>query len=482
MIKNINLFYLPILVILLSGLTASIILFASSKIIAAVALLPIFTFFYINPTNFIKIVLPMVMITFPITLQAFGKDAFSTGTLIIFSTLAWSMTKHKLNTTISNNRFIFSLLFLIAGIGLVGMVTKTPVEYWGPAIRHYFNLISSISLFLLIIHGQRIRGMAENKREYIEKLITTMLLIAALHIFLCFLILNYPWIEQYFSIFLKRSQEHLAGNLVEGFYVRAISVFTGGEELGELLVLLFPFVIYKLFTSRKKIYSLFAVSLLFGVIISGTRSAFLLIAIQSFTFIVIFIPAKYNRRKIVLTITFSIVGFLMLPVFLKYGPILMDRMQETIGQVFQSEDIENITNRYRVWPMAYKITTSTISLFGHGPVQAHVISFHALNFHNLYLTLVFQFGVVGSICFIVFFLSLAKPLYVAAKLQRSEKGPFYLLAIACLLSLFSFLINEIKFEFNRSDSYQQFVWGIFAVYYLTGTMCQNPKNEKAFNN
>jgi hypothetical protein len=56
---------------------------------------------------------------------------------------------------------------------------------------------------------------------------------------------------------------------------------------------------------------------------------------------------------------------------------------------------------------------------------------------------------------------------------KQKKTSFYLLALACLLSLLCFLINELKFEFNRSDSYQQIVWIFFGIYYLTGTIMQD---------
>ena len=34
------------------------------------------------------------------------------------------------------------------------------------------------------------------------------------------------------------------------------------------------------------------------------------------------------------------------------------------------------------------------------------------------------------------------------------------------MSFFTFIVNELKFEFNRGDSYQQVLWFIFVIYYL----------------
>jgi hypothetical protein len=92
------------------------------------------------------------------------------------------------------------------------------------------------------------------------------------------------------------------------------------------------------------------------------------------------------------------------------------------------------------------------------------------------MSLLFQFGIIGSTVFLIFFVVLTKRLFVTAETIKQENKEVYLLAVSCLLSLFCFLMNEIKFEFNRSDSYQQFVWCFFAVFYLTGTIARSSKD------
>ena len=456
--------------ITLSLATAGVILYGSGKAIAAFCLLPVLTVFYISAPPFLKIALPIVAITFPVTLQVFGRDAFSTGTLIIFMSFAWALSKHKLKSTISSDKIFFGLLSLLILIAFAGMVTKTPSGYWGPAVRHYLNFVSSVTLFFTIVHASNIKTIAGDKNEYIDKLINLLLLITVVHVFLSLLIFNYPWIEQHFSIFLSRTQENLGGNIVQGIYIRATTVFTGGEEFGELLVLVFPFALYKLFISTGKLNWFFVGSLLFGVVISGTRSAFILMLLQLLVFIYVLVPAKYNARKIIVTLVSAICFFLMLPVLAEYAPILIDRMHQTLNLLHQNENIIIIVNRSRAWPMAYGVAKDTLSFLGHGPIQAYKLGFQAGNFHNLYISLIFQFGVIGSILFLYFFFFMAKRLIKVAQNLRKGGGAPYLLSITCLLSLFCFLINEIKFEFNRSDSYQQFVWCLFAIFHLTGSI------------
>lgn len=480
MIKSVrnDTLYQALLVLSLSIAAAGIIIYASFKVIAGFFLLLVLIALYIATPPFTKIVFPMIMITFPVTLQVFGKDAFSTGTLIIFATLAWALAKRKIGATIKSDRVTFILLFLIAGVGLAGMVTKTPAAYWGRAVRHYVNLVSSIAVFILVIHAQNISGIADRKKEYIEKIITVLLLITVIHVFLTFLIFNFPWVEHYFSVFLRRNQESLGGHVVGGVYTRGTTVFTGGEEFGELLVLLLPFALYKLFASHKKMYWFVLAALLFGLLLSGTRSAFLLMALQTLIFTYFIVTQKYKTKKIVITLAVCCT-VLIPPIFTKYSPILMDRVQTTIQMIDQEEDILSIVNRSFVWPIAYDVTKSTLSFFGHGPIQAHGLGFPVKNFHNLYMSLIFQFGVIGSLLFLTFIFVMAKRLLKRAKNLTKNGGQAYLLTMSCLLSLSCFLINEIKFEFNRSDSYQQFVWIFFAVFYLSGRLWQTDKNQRA---
>ena len=87
-----------------------------------------------------------------------------------------------------------------------------------------------------------------------------------------------------------------------------------------------------------------------------------------------------------------------------------------------------------------------------------------MNFHNLYLTVLHQMGVVG---FIVFFGFIAKLLIRIYKSFRTISIQEYrLLAYSALLSLSILMINSSKYEFNRQASYEEYVWVLFAIYYL----------------
>lgn len=479
-VKKRSAIYSEPLISMVIVLTAVMVLYAPSKLLAALFLLPIMAVLYIGTSRFTKIVFPIIMITFPITLQYSGKDAFSTGSIIIFITLAWTLITYRVTATLRNDKFLFSLLLLLISIAFIGMVTKTPELYWGPAIRHYLNFLSSIAVFFLITHSQHIRGMARNKHEYIEKIINVLLWITVIHIFISILLLNFPWIEKHFTIFFSRTQEHLSGYITDGAYTRATTIFVSGEGFGELIVLLFPFALYKIFVSKNKLYLFVAASLFFGMMLSGTRSAFMIIAFQIVLFVYVLAPRRYHNKKFVFTVAFGSICIVMLPAFWFYGPILMERIQDTMELIRKGEGIVAIFNRSAVWPQAYNVTRDTISLFGYGPIQANRLSLTAKNFHCLYLSMIFQFGIIGTVVFLIFFYTIMRRLLKGMK-KIKYRGPDYLLIVTCLLSFSCFLINEIKFEFNRSDSYQQLVWIVFAVFYLTGQLWRNFPHEKTYH-
>jgi hypothetical protein len=344
------------------------------------------------------------MVTFPITITLLGKDAFSTGTLIILFILIWSLLRFRISYTIAKDKLLFGLLILLILISFIGMVTKTPLSFLGPAARKYLDFISSVAVFILIIHSQNIHGIADSKRHYIEKVITALLAITVFHVFLSFIIFSSPSLESHFAIFFTRTQENLGG-FINGVNERAATVFTSGEEFGELLILLFPFALYKLFSTKKILYIFTTISLLFGTLLTGTRSALFLIIFEFLVFF-IFTLRKTNIQIILISLAVVVVSVAILPVISPYAAFMMARLQITFLNIGNNADFVTIMNRQLVWPQAYAITRSTLSFFGHGPSQAFVIGFSGTNFHDLYMTLLFQVGILGTIVFLSFFIKL----------------------------------------------------------------------------
>jgi len=444
-----------------------LILNASTKIIVVFILFITTAIFYFLCTPFLKLTLMATAITFPITAEVMGKEPVSSGTLVIFMTYIWSLSQLKIIDTIRRDRQIFFLLGILSLIPLIGITLEISSHFLGHALRLYINFLSSIMAFFIIIHIFNSKEIRNHKDLYLEKLISVLLFITVTHIFFTLIIFNFPGVVKYFHIFLVNNQETLgARELQGGLYTRGVNIFTGGEEFGELFVLLFPFALYKALTVRNKLYFAVLMFFILGVFLAGTRSSFFIIGCQVVVyFLAAFLSKEYKFKSIRMIIWIIFILFFTFPLYIMYFEILLVRIYGFFDLYANNSDIISLMNRQSVWPEALKITIATISVFGHGTINAYSLGYTKGNFHSLYLTLLWQFGIIGTMLFLAFFTILCKRLIYKINNKKTETFNYFL-SIASLISLLGFLLNEVKFEFNRMDSYQQFVWIIFAVFYL----------------
>jgi O-antigen ligase len=202
---------------------------------------------------------------------------------------------------------------------------------------------------------------------------------------------------------------------------------------------------------------------------SGTRSANILMIFIICSFIYYAKSNFFLKSKIY--IAFIILSLIIIfhSIFYSYFSISLERFNVSNYRIDSINDFIVFLNRQEVWPDAWETTYKNITFFGHGPIPAHEIQLmpSQRHFHSLYMTLLFQFGIIGMPIFIYFFYILFLRLARQLSIQKRNSTE-YLLIASCIISLCTFLINEIKFEFNRSDSYQQIVWVIFSIYFLAG--------------
>ena len=460
-------------VIVLSIAIALSILYLSAKLITVLLFVP-FIFIFWHTSSFIsKIAITVGVLTFPITLRFLGRDAITTGTLLIIFIFFWHWAIHKNRQEYSENtKYIFKIITILVLISIVGMATKTPTGYYGPAIRHLLDFISSVLIFITIIKESDMLGTANSLENYIEKIISILILICSLHILLSLFLYYSPNYQYIFKIFFHRTQTHLGTHISKtGGFERAASVFVGGEELGELLIVLSPFFFYKAFKNNK--FILLLPILFIGLIISGTRSAAILVIIELVAFFIMTRSEKMLVKKIVIVavgLFFLTIGWDFISSILG---ILLNRFQESAAELNRNAAFATIMNRGPIWNAAWDTTWRTLSFIGHGPSQASALGMNRIkaNFHCLYLTLIFQFGIIGFFIFMRFFYYLLKNL-LSNLYQTQKNNAVYPLILANTLSLSSFLINEGKFEFNRGDSYQQFIFVVFAIYFMTGQITE----------
>ena len=283
---------------------------------------------------------------------------------------------------------------------------------------------------------------------------------------------------QYLSLFLHRGpQTFVSGG--EDQYALATPIFAGGEAFGELLLLIFPFSIYKVFRSRLAVYLPLCLLLLAGIVMTLARSAILLAALQMVLFGLMLVARRVTRTRSIAVLGVALVAILVFsPMFASAIDSSVSRLDVSLSAWESGSGLQTALNRSLVWPNAIEVIKDHISLFGHGPVQAYILGIGKYNFHSLYLTLLFQFGIVGTAVWLFFFVYLGTRLVSSLRRVRLRTDSAVLLVTACLLSLVCFLLNEIKFEFNRADSFQQYVWVVFAVFYVcSATLLERKTNQ-----
>ena len=176
-----------------------------------------------------------------------------------------------------------------------------------------------------------------------------------------------------------------------------------------------------------------------------------------------------NCFNLTLWMTLSLSGVLATFIILTYYPSILDPVMSRFSMAFdtygKSGRLAEVVNRQGILDKVLPIVIHDISFMGNGMVSIvdHKTRMH---FHNLYLTVLHQMGITGFLVFFGFISMLIQKLFFSWRNSLVKMDQ--LLAYSALLSLFILMLNSIKFEFNRSASYQQYVWVLFAIYYLIG--------------
>ncbi|MCK4788187.1 MAG: O-antigen ligase family protein, partial [Desulfobacteraceae bacterium] len=392
---------------------------------------------------------------FPVQIPFLGRDALTSGTICIFL----FFLKYLLDSFFQRNfikeryDYLVYTLILFGALSIIYPLVSGDLHggQTGHALRQYVSFFSAILFFIML---KSIRpGRQEAVSEQVEKLIGFFILLVALHVLISFLVKMVPSLGFLFNIFLPRDVESFDSVQREGMQRIGSFVFSP-EKYGEILAALSPVVMYKIYKFRNPVWICCLFLFALGLIVSVTRSGILLFLAG------ISLSMLYHfKKKIGKTLLLANLGLAMffLVAFFK-GDLLDDvftRFAVAANTYSSTGNIVETMNRGGVFYDAWDLVVSNVTLFGNGITE--------FNFHNLFLTTIYQKGVLGMA---LFFIVLLIPVISLAGAMKSPDHGNKELVFACLLSLFLFLVNETKFEFTRDSSYQQIWWGIIALYYL----------------
>ena len=411
----------------------------------------------------------IVTIFFPIYLRFSGKDALTTGSIFILFTFGHFIANWLINRGDSKKFILLVVFFSLLGLFNTSVA---PAELLGKSFRHFIAFFCSMLLFFTI--ANHLLGLEDSRRRYtIETLVNLIVIMVAIQIIIGTILYFYPPFGRLFSVFTTRDKDILETQVQ--VYKRLSSIVAGGEGFGEIIAALAPLVLYMVFKRGGKIFptALFVLYTV-GVILSATRSSILLFGLASMTFFVL----NIKQIKLSKALFFSYIFLIALIIIIFCSPTIINKLSESwevvatrfnvLGETYSKTDSLYTAINRRVWEYATSIVIQNLNLFGNGMVTPR-------NFHNLYLTLLYKFGVVGAGCFVIFFI------YLLIKLVRGYRQAVdpvnKSLLSACLISFATLLINEIKFEFTRYSSYQQLIWMLFAIYWAASLIKKPAKQE-----
>jgi O-antigen ligase len=461
-------------VLVVAGLSAVLIPGDSVKYCIGLAVLGVAALVALRGSVRTQAFMILLFITFPVTLGFAGQDALTTGTLVILLCLGLNTITGRATWTRRDGLVIGLLLGIILTAAL-GAITGGGAAYWGQELRQWLSLAAGVGGFLLVVGWARAAGTGAGR--VVEGVTAALLWVMALHVVLSLVFQALPGLQEYFSIFMYTGQQSFTG-VVEGQFTRATTVFASGEGFGEILLLVFPFCIYKLFRSSLVVYLPLTLLLVVGVVATATRSAILLVVLQIVLFSLVLLSRRVTRARSIVVLGLAVIAVVAFsPLYASAITDSMQRLDVSVTALQRGSSLMAAVNRSEVWPNAVAVTRSHLSLFGHGPVQAFILNIgEPYNFHSLYLTLLFEFGVLGTAAWIIFFVQLGARLFSALRKIPFRTDPGALLLTACLISLLCFLLNEIKFDFNRADSPQQLVRFVFAIFYASAFAVERKAN------
>jgi hypothetical protein len=391
-----------------------------------------------------------------------GKDSFTTGTLAIFLLSLIFMLKYQfLNRKINIDFGGYSIVLL--SIGLLSTLSVDSSNFL-PSFRLYVYFLSSIFLFLVVINYIKTLDY-EGQIKVIDQFLLSILLLLSFEVIWGIIIFQFPHVGKLLNIFTTGNIDEITTGVTFVLdhrpVIRLRGIILGGEELGEALAITWPFLLYFLVIKKKMFCYIIITIYLIGLIMSNTRSAIVLAVFSTFVFL--FVCFKINEGKYALkSILYLLFPFTIIYFFF---PTIIDnvilRMMASIYNFSKTGLSLETLNRARFEDVFYFVSDN-LNLFGNGFLI--IYKDQRYNFHNLYFTVIYKFGIIGFLVFFSIFTKIMIQLLKSFNLNTLSKK-HYTLLWASLLSLSVLLIDSFKFEFDRGASYQPLVWFILGIHY-----------------
>ena len=403
-------------------------------------------------------ILLVVVAFFPIPLNISTTNLGPISQYLILATFSIFFIGYLIGKT--DIVFTKNLLPLLAILLLFGAIST--ISTWG---NHdifrtsFWSLVMLLSCcsFLLLLDSLEFDDFPEKKKFFL-RLMDIIILLLCLQIVLGTIVYFFPQTGKYFSIFYsKNSTSYLAAAVVDGNIARLRTVVFTPEGLGEIIAMVLPYALYRLSTNRSLIFLMCCIVLGCGMMLSVTRSGIVL-SCAAVAFYLVFIEKSVRMRFTVATAFLMVTGIVIS--FDLGTSAVIQRFSSAFDQYAAGGDALTISNR-GFFRENFQFFLDRLSIFGNGLVSPLYYKILSFDFHNLYLTIFFQYGLGGGLFYFLLPFLLARKIWQNLRSGRDEK-----LDKIMLLSMGIFFINEFKFEFTRNLNGVLIIWMIFSLYFL----------------
>ena len=399
----------------------------------------------LKPKN--RVYLTIITVFFPLSLPLLSSPGvITTGSACIFFSYFLNLIS-LLKTETQKNNFYRKIIYSLIVVGAIPTVLSFNDVPVFAALKEYLHFIAALLAFLLIVD---LGVFKENtKIDLVEKFYILFLLLMSIHIIISIIQLKIPGFVQYLAIFdAKEFAEAGRGSLdkrIQDFVFRT-------ESLGEIIAVLIPIILYNIFYKNKNLFLFIFLLFVIGLALTVLRSGLILFV---FGFVLAF--PYLSRKKPIKTVLFLYCGIGLSVVYFWLNQDVITgiiyRFEFVVGTSHNATFFDRINRSGFSQIIETYIMNPT--LLGRGFIEPFY-------FHNLYFTIIYQLGVLGSLIYFFLFGIVFVKLISAFLNSKNNKSIVYISAISFLC----LMINECKYEFTRHESYYaicMFLIGCFAL-------------------
>lgn len=427
------------------------------SVIAAVTIL-MQAFYAMRLNNVGRIYSMLFILLLPVPNSLFGHDIMLFIVIWVFLIIFISMIEKFNRRSRSISDGIEKLIYLLSFLTLFTLFSSAGESNFLLGVRQYLIFLIGIGMFLYLVKAPIDNYIEESKM--LEIIMDLTLLLTFLNIITVFFVSRFPVLGSFLQNISSSQDDISFSSLTDG--VSRLRFFMAGPEgTGELLAVLSPLAIYKYLTKNKIIYVIVYAVFFMANILTATRSTILLFIMGSL--VTCLFCWKWQAVNVV-KLGFSLSVLMLIFILIKPDFIegALHRFSLVKTNVKEFADISYVLNREIVWREGLAGLRNA-GFLGQGFIPPDHSGEIKVNFHNLYLTRIYQIGWIGALIFFIIWVLIYLRLWRMQTRQIDRQKIFLLRCFMVALTIL--LVNEMKYEFTRYPRFEYLYLFLFGIAY-----------------